>query len=302
MWGDSKFRGLSPLQPSGRALFVYLLSGPHTSSIPGLFDAGRARLAEELEWTLEAFDRAFEEVFRQGLAKADFSSRLVWIPGAIEYNLPESPNVVTSWSDAWRVLPECDLKHEAYVVLATAVMRRGEAFAKAFAKAIDDPFAKPCDKAATYGGDKACNMPLVYQEQEQEQEQEPINGATASQLNSTILPHAFSEANKCEAAFEIVWATLPRRAGSNPKRDAYLRYQARLAEGADPAAILAGAVRYAAFIRATGKERTEHVLQGVTFLGPAKRYEEPFDLPAEAVSSASKPSCLNPGPQLYGAL
>ncbi|MCE4343948.1 hypothetical protein ABQW67_19700 [Xanthomonas hortorum] len=55
-WGDEKFRALSPMPPSGQGLWLYLITGPHTGPIPGLFRAGRAAMAEELEWEMEAFD------------------------------------------------------------------------------------------------------------------------------------------------------------------------------------------------------------------------------------------------------
>ena len=97
MWRDETFRKLSPLPPSGQSLWFYLLTGPHSGSIPGLFSAGRAGLAEELDWNQEEFDQAFREVETAGLAKADWKARVVWLPGAIDDNKPASPNVVVSW-------------------------------------------------------------------------------------------------------------------------------------------------------------------------------------------------------------
>ena|SRR5215472_4745969 len=91
MWGDKKFRALSPLPPSGQALWFFLLTGPHTGPIPGLLKSGRAAMAEELGWQQEAFDKAFQEVFSLGMAIADWQARLVWIPNAIKCNLPQSP-------------------------------------------------------------------------------------------------------------------------------------------------------------------------------------------------------------------
>jgi hypothetical protein len=71
----------------------------------------------------------------------------------------------------------------------------------------------------------------------------------------------------------------PKRAGSQPWANALKAIDARLREGHSWAEILDGARRYAAYIHATGKERTEHVLQAATFCGPSKRFLEPFDLP-----------------------
>src|SRR6266446_3179831 len=40
MWGDVRFRELSSPSPSGKYLWMFLLTGPQTSNIPGLFRAG----------------------------------------------------------------------------------------------------------------------------------------------------------------------------------------------------------------------------------------------------------------------
>lgn len=156
LWGDEKFRALSPLQPSAQALFIYLLTNPNTTSIPGLYRAGAAALAEELAWPLEGFFKAFQEISSQGLVRADFDARVVYIPNAIRYNKPQSPNVVISWLNHWDEIPECDLRDAAYQEIKAFLEDMGEAFAEAFLK----PMRKPCRKA----------MPNQEQEQEHEQE------------------------------------------------------------------------------------------------------------------------------------
>ena len=163
-WGDEKFRALTPIPPCGQGLWLYLITGPHTGPIPGLFRAGRAGMAEDLNWELEAFDEAFGEAFAQGMVEADFKARVVWVPNAIKHNRPESPNVVRSWSSEFDLIPECDLKRKAYESLKASIHALGEAFAKAF----DESFAKPSGKPSV----KAMPKTMPNQEQEQEQEQE----------------------------------------------------------------------------------------------------------------------------------
>jgi hypothetical protein len=80
--------------------------------------------------------------------------------------------------------------------------------------------------------------------------------------------------------FHAVWQAYPKRAGGNPRAAAVRAYAARLREGVDEEHLLAGTRRYAAFIRATGKEGTEYVKQGATFFGPDRHWEEPWDAPA----------------------
>ena len=164
-WSDEKFRALSPMPPSGQGLWFFLLTGPHTGPIPGLFRAGRAAMAEELGWPPEAFDEAFAEVSSHGMAKADFVARLVWLPNAIKHNKPESPNVVKSWSTEFDLLPECALKQEAMDALKAFVCALGPGFSGAFLGAFESS-----GKASRKASGKASVKTMPNQEQEQEQE------------------------------------------------------------------------------------------------------------------------------------
>lgn len=90
--------------------------------------------------------------------------------------------------------------------------------------------------------------------------------------------------------FEMAFAALPKRAGSNSKKDAYKHWQARIKEGVPYATMIVGAERYATFIRATGKEGTEYVLTASTFFGRSKRYEEEFALPRKPTQQPAPPT------------
>jgi len=120
-------------------------------------------MAEELDWEIEAFDEAFREAFAQGMVKADFKARVMWLPSAIKHNRPESPNVVRSWGAEFDLIPECDLKREAFESLKASIHALGESFAKAFDESLAEPSPKPSRKPSP----KA----MANQEQEQEQEQ-----------------------------------------------------------------------------------------------------------------------------------
>ncbi len=156
IWGDEKFNMLTKLQPSGQALFLYLLTNSHTTAIPGLYRAGPAAMAEELKWDFLAFMEAIKEVIQLGLVRADFEARVIFIPNAIKYNKIQSINVVKSWKHVWDEIPECQLKLDVYYILRDFMKGMSHGFLKSY--------------------DKACLMPKVMpkaiQEQEQEQEQE----------------------------------------------------------------------------------------------------------------------------------
>lgn len=183
LWGDSKFQLLSSLKPSGQALFLYLLTNPNTTSLPGLYRAGAAGMAEELGWMLEDFMQAFDEVSAQGLAIADFAARVIFIPNAIKYNKPQSPNVVSSWVQHWDEIPECELKKIAFKRFEDFINDMSEAFREAFRKAFSK--ARP--------------------NQEQEQKQERSISAQSERV-SELKPE-----NKCpdEAVIALYHEILP---------------------------------------------------------------------------------------------
>lgn len=163
IWGDAKFRALSRPQPNAQTLWIYLLTGPHTTSIPGIFVAGEAGLAEAIGWPLRGFRKAFEEILALQMLEVDLSSRVIWIPKAVTYNPPESPNVVKSWRPYWEEIPECDLKLKAFQSLKGFLEGFGKGFPEALAQAL-------CSVRAP---------PSANQEQELEQEQELKQETTA---------------------------------------------------------------------------------------------------------------------------
>lgn len=170
VWADERFASLTPLKPSGQALWLYLLTGPHTGQLPGVFVAGRAAMAEALGWDQVDFDAAMTEVLASGMAEYDPKTRLWLLPKAISHNLPASPNVVKSWRKSWSLLPECPLRDRAAAVLASELEGLSEGFMNAFTEVIDKPFGKAFAKAS------------LNQEQEQQQEREQEKRSRARYL------------------------------------------------------------------------------------------------------------------------
>lgn len=151
MWGDAKFAALSS---RGKFLWFRLLTGPETIALPGVIPVGPGALAEALGWSLEETRDAFRELLGNGMVRADFETRLVFLPRALRYNPPAAPNVVISWRAPFDALPECALKAEILRVFADGLGELSEGFREAFRKA----FGKAC--------------PIQDQDQDQEQKQE----------------------------------------------------------------------------------------------------------------------------------
>lgn len=210
IWGDAKFRALTRLKPSGQALFLYLLTNPSTNVIPGLYKAGSAGMAEELNWSIEELINSLNEVISQGLVIADLNARVIFIPNAIKYNKPQSPNVITSWALNWDEIPECELKLHAYNVLKDFVYGLGNAYIKAFHKAIG----------------MANGNTIVNQEQDIEQEQEektssPDKDRLPNPTKISLSPHCPHE--EIITLFHEVLPSLPKIKIWNETRRSHLQ-------------------------------------------------------------------------------
>lgn len=131
-WGDKKFRELSKPAPNAQTLWLFLITGPHTSAIPGLLHVGRAGLAESLDWPPRALQRCWEEIERKEMGEADWNAPLIWLPQGLKHNPPESLNVVKSWAATIDTLPECTLKAKAEAYVQAFLQVKGQGFAEAF--------------------------------------------------------------------------------------------------------------------------------------------------------------------------
>lgn len=80
--------------------------------------------------------------------------------------------------------------------------------------------------------------------------------------------------------FSQIWATYPRRAGSNPRKAASTAFYARVREGVGVGSLGEAVGRYATFCEATGKVGTEFVQQGQRFFGPDGGWRELWITPA----------------------
>ena len=95
--------------------------------------------------------------------------------------------------------------------------------------------------------------------------------------------------------FEESWNSYPRTKDAS-KRDAFKAWGARVKAGVDPASILAGVKRYAAYCAAMQKEQ-QYIKQPATFFGPGEHYAVAWDVP---VIGARRPAPENFASINYG--
>lgn len=304
MWADAKFRALSPLPPSGQSLWLYLLTGPHTGPIPGLFRIGPMALAEELGWPLEDFDKAFREVFgegfreafregfAEGMAKADTKARVILLPKAIFHNLPQSPNVVRSWAEEWKLVPDCRLKNEAKQIIRDALETVGSSYVSVFDEITREnsqpkPSPKPSRKPSPKPSRKPSQKTMANQEQEQEQdikEESPLPPSANSGVKTSA---SVGVIEPPQEAFVRVKSVYPKRDGGQNWQQAQRAWMARRKEGHSESELLAGAIAYAGYIARTGKTGTVYVKQAATFFGPDKHFLADWGPPAAGAESGS---------------
>ncbi|HBR3987054.1 TPA: helix-turn-helix domain-containing protein [Klebsiella pneumoniae] len=106
---------------------------------------------------------------------------------------------------------------------------------------------------------------------------EPIKHTSASADASAP---ARSAKQDYSPEFETAWQDYPKRAGGNSKAAAWKAWKARLKDGVNPEAMLAGVKRYATYARATGSVGTQYVKQAATFFGPDRHFEESWQAPS----------------------
>lgn len=107
---------------------------------------------------------------------------------------------------------------------------------------------------------------------------------TSSKPSCAIPSHGVVSEDEPQG-FSDCWEAYPKRAGGNSRKEAEKVYRARLKAGVLPADLLSGVQRYAAFIRATGKEGSSYVKQASTFFGPGEHWLEAYELPTGSSST-----------------
>jgi hypothetical protein len=136
MWGDRNFIKLSHAEPNAQTLWVYLLTGPHTTALPGLSVAGPRQLAEALGWPYEQFAPCLEEITSKDMAWVDRTARVIAVANAPRYDPPASPNVVKYWRKLYEEVPDCEVKTRYRLRLQAFLRGFGRSFAEAFSRRV----------------------------------------------------------------------------------------------------------------------------------------------------------------------
>lgn len=138
IWNDDKF----PFASDDCQLVIFhLLTTPLSSSF-GLYKASLPALADEKRWSMEKYMKAFREALDIGFVRYDEKHRVVLIPNFLQYNPPQSPNVIRSWRIPFMEVPNSTLKDEFLKALTTLLIDYDEGFNLALQEAFSKGFLK----------------------------------------------------------------------------------------------------------------------------------------------------------------
>ena len=110
LWAWPKFRAL---KPSHRLVLLHILTGPHTTLVPGLWVAGLGSLAESANLPAREYSAAVEQLQQQELVRVDWDHSVVWAPLALEFDPPTSPTQIIGWAPHLAEVQQCELRWAA---------------------------------------------------------------------------------------------------------------------------------------------------------------------------------------------
>lgn len=151
-------------------LWLWLLTGPQTTSFPGLFRATIGFMEDELHWPRSAIERCLAEIEAvkpndsTPMMMRDKKTGLFFLPAAMAYNGPKNPNVAKAWAKAASDMPECELRDKAV------------SSALSFLEPIVDSDGKPYAKwfAESFANGSSNDIRIQKQKQKQKQKTELI--------------------------------------------------------------------------------------------------------------------------------
>jgi hypothetical protein len=230
-----------------KVLALYLLTGPHTNGL-GCYRLPDGYVMADLGWPASTVSKAFEELFSTGFAKR--FETVVLIPKFLRWNGIANPNVASARQKEFDALPAGEAKSR----LARAMLEFGNHWANSFVKVLQ----------------------TVAEGLPEQDHTLPNPGQRGSNPPGGTDPAPADDFDDRFAEFRLLY---PKRNGDQRWETAKKHIRALLRKGHTWEEILDGTRRYAAWVRASGKEKTETVKQAATFVGRDRCFLEGWDPP-----------------------
>lgn len=117
IWNDDRFLGLSAPPPNAQTLWLYLLTTPHNTSIPGLIPVGTGAISDDLDWDPKDVDRFLGELETAEMLQRSKRPALIFLPNSIRHNPPKNPNQIKGWANSFGTIPDTPLRQYSLGVL-----------------------------------------------------------------------------------------------------------------------------------------------------------------------------------------
>ena len=199
VWLDDAFLALSPPKPNAQTLWLYLLTGPRTTMIPGVVKARPAVMADDLRWPLRAWERCMAEIEAAGRARIDREAGLVVLTNALmhrgiprETSRPNGENARKAWLSAFDSIPNCSLRDDLGVVLREFLRACSAQNSNDSGETNDDHVP---DRTGTMSQTIGTQDQDQDQKQEQDQEQKVESGEPAAPVApvATVKPDPIAD-------------------------------------------------------------------------------------------------------------
>lgn len=239
-------------------LALYLQTSPHANML-GLYYLPIPFICHETGLSPEGASKALRSLSEVGFCAYDDASEHVFVFKMAEWqigpSLSENDNRVKGIRKDFAALPKNPFSKDFYA-------RYSEKF----------HLEEQAEKASPF-----------------EAPSKPGTGAGAGTEEKHMAPRGAdtSRKSKYTPEFEKAWSIYPKRTGGNPKHSAFKAWTARLKSGATAEDLTAGVIRYARFVKSSGKEGTEFVKQAATFFGPDEHFRESWETEAPEQSYAA---------------
>ena len=285
-WDDPVLRGLSQ---DARFFMLYLLTTRHRTRL-GLYVLPPAYAAEDLQWTVDRVEAARKELEKTGRIHYDKDNRCVFIKRFLKHNTLENRRVIVGALAEVRGIPDTYLfrellkaaehyKRAHYTELLDALRNRiAYRIDRVKQTELDVIGKEPNERPKGFSGEENSHSPNLSKRNNLDTVCHTVPDtipASRAFLPSLNLSHLYKTPIPLDGpgSFEEFWKLYPKREGGNPKAAAERKWKARIKAGTLPAEMIAGAQRYAAYIKTPATE-ARFVKQAQTFLGPDEWWKE----------------------------
>ena len=127
-WDKPAFTQLST---DAQLVWLFIVTGPHTDRIPGLYSLGAGAMADRLAdkgepWEGSRIQAALEEMMSLGLIAVHRRPNVIYMPGLLNEYRPNNLNILIGWGKALQNIPDCPLKEEWLAELWRHCVERGD--------------------------------------------------------------------------------------------------------------------------------------------------------------------------------